>query len=98
MRHEEVNKLIKHDLNQAKIPSMLEPIGLSRKGEKKRPDGLTYPTWKNGKCLIWDFICSDILCKSYVKKSSTEVVLPIPKHFNGNTKTKCILFYGLPKR
>ena len=97
-RHDEVNKLLKRGLDQAKFPSTLEPIGLSRKGDGKRPDGLTYPTWKNGKCLIWDFICSDILCKSYVKKSSTEVVLPIPKHFNGNTKTKCILFYGLPKR
>jgi hypothetical protein len=62
-RHEEVNKLIKHGLDQAKFPSMLEPIGLSRKGDRRRPDGLTYPNWKNGKCLIWDFTCADTLCK-----------------------------------
>jgi hypothetical protein len=73
MRHDEVNKLLKRGLDQAKIPSTLEPIGLSRKGDGRRPDGLTYPTWKNGKCLIWDFTCADTLCKSYVKKASTEV-------------------------
>jgi hypothetical protein len=39
----------------------------------RRPDGLTYTTWKNGKCLIWDFTCADTLCKSYVKKASKEV-------------------------
>lgn len=73
MRHEEVNKLIKRGLDQAKFLSTLEPVGLSRKGDKKRPDGLTYPTWKKGKCLIWDFTCADTLCKSYVKKASKEV-------------------------
>ena len=52
MRHVEVNKLIMHGLHQAKLPSLLEPIGLSRKGNTKRPDGSTYTTWKNGKCLI----------------------------------------------
>ena len=43
MRHKKVNKLIKHGLDQDRIPSILEPIGLSRRGDKKRPDGLTYP-------------------------------------------------------
>ena len=51
----------------------MEPVGLSRAGDGRRPDGLTYTTWKNGKCLIWDFTCADTLCKSYVKKASTEV-------------------------
>ena len=75
-RHEEVNKLLKLGLDQAKSPSTLEPIGLSRKGDRRRPDGLTYTTWKNGKCLIWDFTCADTLCKSYVKKASKEVGSP----------------------
>jgi hypothetical protein len=61
MWHEEVDKLIKLGLNQAKSPSTLEPIGL------------TYTTWKNGKCIIWDFTCADTLCKSCVKKASKEV-------------------------
>ena len=72
-RHDEVNQLIKRGLDQAKLPSTLEPVGLSRAGDGRRPDGLTYTTWKNGKCLIWDFTCADTLCKSYVKKASTEV-------------------------
>jgi hypothetical protein len=73
MRHEEVNKLLKRGLDHGKIPSTLEPIGLSRKGDGRRQDGLACPTWKNGKCLIWDFTCADTLCKLYVKKASTEV-------------------------
>ena len=68
MRHKEVNKLIRHGLDQDKIPSTLEPIGLSRRGDKKRKDGLTYPTCKNEKWLIWDFTSADSLSKSYVKK------------------------------
>ena len=71
MRHEEVNKLIKRGLDQAKISSTLEPIGLSR-GDGKRPDGLTYTTWKEGKCLIWDFTCCDPGCDSYVNQASKE--------------------------
>ena len=71
MRHEEVNMLIKRGLDQAKITSTLEPVGLSR-GDGKRPDGLTLSTWSNGKCLIWDFTCADTLCASYVKKASKE--------------------------
>ena len=71
MRHEEANKLIKRGLDQAKIMSTLEPVGLSRV-DGKRPDGLTLPTWSNGKCLIWDFTVADTLCKSYVKRASKE--------------------------
>jgi len=72
MRHEEVNKLIKRGLDQAKITSKLEPIGLSRSGDGGRPDGLTFTKWSEGKCLIWDFTCADTLCDSYVKKASKE--------------------------
>ena len=64
-------KLIKRGLDQANISATLEPIGLSR-GDGKRPDGLTLPTWTEGKCLIWDYTCADTLCGSYVKKASKE--------------------------
>ena len=57
----------------SKTPSTLEPIGLSRKDDNKRLDGLTYTTLKNGKCLIWDFTFANTLCKSFIKKSFTEV-------------------------
>ena len=73
IRHDECNKLIKRALDQAKIPSMLEPPGLTRSSsDKKRPDGLSLTTWKDGKSLIWDFTCADTLCDSYVKKASKE--------------------------
>ena len=36
MRHKEVNKLIRHGLDQDKIPSTLEPIGLSKRGDKNK--------------------------------------------------------------
>merc|ERR1711992_300182 len=72
MRHEEANKLIKRGLDQANIPSTLEPLGLLRKGDGKRPDGLTLTTWTEGKSLIWDFTCADTLCESYVRKASKE--------------------------
>ena len=72
MRHEEVNKLIKRGLDQAKISLTLEPVGLSRAGNGKRPDGLIFLTSSNGKCLIWDFSCAHTLCASYVKKTSKE--------------------------
>ena len=73
MRHKEVNKLFKQALDQVKLPSMLEPIGLFGKGDNKRQDCLTYTTWKNGKCMIWNFTSVDTLCRLYVKKASTEV-------------------------
>ena len=70
-RHDEVNKLIKRALVQAKIPLVLEPSNLSR-DDGKRPDGLSLTTWKSGKCLIWDFSCADSLCSTYVKSSSKQ--------------------------
>ena len=68
-RHNEVNHLIKRSLVQAKIQATLEPANLSRL-DGKRPDGLTYLSWKQGKSLIWDFTCCDTICDSYVKMSS----------------------------
>ena len=72
MRHEEANKLIKRGLDQANITSTLEPIGLSRNGDGRRPDSLTFTTWTEGKSLIWDFTCVNTLCETYVKKASKE--------------------------
>ena len=38
----------------------------------KQPDGLTLFPWSNGRCLVWDFTCWDILFKSYVSETSEE--------------------------
>ena len=37
-----------------------------------RPDGLTYNTWKNGKCLTWDFTCADTLFQIIDLKTNTK--------------------------
>ena len=68
-RHDEINKLLKRALVQAKIPAVNEPSNLSRT-DGKRPDGLTLTTWKNGKCLLWDTTVADTFCKSYINQTS----------------------------
>ena len=82
MRHEEVNKLNKRGLDQAKITSTLEPVGLSWSRDGRHLDGLTYTTWSEGKCLIWDFTCGDTLCESYVRKASKQACSPATEREN----------------
>jgi hypothetical protein len=31
----------------------------------KRPDGLSLSSWRNGRCLVWDFTCPDTLAPSH---------------------------------
>ena len=38
----------------------------------KRPDGLTLYPWSNGRCLVWDYTCSDTLAQSHVSATSVE--------------------------
>ena len=68
----EVNDLIKRGLSSAKISSVIEPTGVSR-DDRKRPDGPTIFPWKKGRCLVWDFTCSDTLAPSHIASSSKEV-------------------------
>ena len=70
-RHNEANNLIQRALAEAKIPARLEPPNLSRT-DGKRVDGITTTSWREGKCLIWDFTCADTLCQSYVKHTAKE--------------------------
>ena len=71
-RHAQVNDLIKRGLTSAKVSSVLEPTGVSRE-DGKRPDGMTIFPWKKGKCLVWDFTCSDTLAPSHISISSNQV-------------------------
>ena len=64
-RHSAVNELIKRALMSAEIPSKLEPTSLIRQNEK-RPDGMSQSSWKNGRCLAWDFTCPDTLASSHL--------------------------------
>ena len=58
--------MIKRALASADVPSILEPAGLTRR-DGKRPDGLTLIPWKEGRCLVWDFTCSDTVAQSHLQ-------------------------------
>ena len=34
--------------------------------DRKRPYGMTVIPWRDGKCIIWDFICPMTLAKSHL--------------------------------
>ena len=52
-RHATTNDIVKMSLAAAKIPSPLEPSGLSR-SDGKHPGGGTVFLWSNMRCLVWD--------------------------------------------
>ena len=68
-RHAAANDVIRRALSSADVPSVLEPSGLSRQ-DGRRPDGLTLIPWSQGRCLLWDFTCSDTLAQSHVHQNS----------------------------
>ena len=70
-RHAAINNIIQRSLSSAKIPSSLEPSGLSR-SDSKRPDGITIAPWKAGRSLIWDATCCDTFAASNVGLASKE--------------------------
>jgi len=68
-RHSALNDIVHRGLLRAKIPSVKEPVGLSR-DDGKRPDGATLIPWRNGKCLTWDVTAPDTLAKSYLQQTA----------------------------
>ena len=68
-RHSACNDLIKRFLSSADFSATREPNGISRK-DGSRPDGMSLYPWKNGKCLVWDFTCSDTMASSYIVNSA----------------------------
>lgn len=70
-RHAEVNSIIKKALISADVPAQLEPTGLDR-NDGKRPDGATIIPWSMGKCLVWDFTCSDTYASSNINKTKNQ--------------------------
>ena len=63
-RHATVNSIIHRALISAKIPSRLEPTGMSR-ADGKHPDGATVVPWSRGQLLVWDATCPNTLATSY---------------------------------
>ena len=68
-RHGQINDIIHRSLTTAGIPTILEPVGVSR-DDGKRPDGVSVFPWKKGKLLCWDYTCSDTLAPSHITASS----------------------------
>ena len=60
---------IQRALSSAKIPSRLEPPGLSR-ADGKRPDGVSVMPWSAGKLLVWDATCSDTFAISNLRAAT----------------------------
>ena len=73
-RHAAINNIVCRAMSAAKIPSRLEPSGLSR-SDGKRPDGVSVVPWRNGKLLIWDATSPDTFAPSYSSLASTEAGL-----------------------
>ena len=68
-RHASVNDILHRALTAAKIPSRLEPSGLSST-DGSRPDGMTIVPWRSGRPLVWDATCPDTLAVSYRSRAT----------------------------
>ena len=70
-RHASVNDILHRALTAAKIPSRLEPSGLSST-DGSRPDGMTIVPWRSGRPLVWDATCMprDTLAVSYRSRAT----------------------------
>ena len=60
---------MKQALSSIKVPSILEPNGLTRT-DGKRPDGITLAPWEEGKQLVWDVTCGNLLAPSRIENGS----------------------------
>ena len=68
-RHHNLNTPLRQALSSIKVPSILEPNGLTRT-DGKRPDGITIAPWEEGKQLVWDVTCVDLLAPSRIENGS----------------------------
>ena len=68
-RHHNLNTLVKQALSSIRVPSILEPYGLTRT-DGKRPDGISLAPWEEGKQLVWDVTCVDLLAPSRIENGS----------------------------
>ena len=60
---------MKQALSSIKVPAILEPNCLTR-SDGKRPDGITLAPWEDGKQLVWDVTCVDLLAPSRIENGS----------------------------
>ena len=67
-RHSSLNDIIHRAFGASRIPSRLEPSGISRSDA----DGATLVPWKCGKLLVWDATCVDTYAPPYSRVASQE--------------------------
>ena len=68
-RHHNLNTLLKQALSSIKVPSILDPNGLTRT-DGKHPGGITLAPREEGKQLVWDVTCVDLLAPSRIENGS----------------------------
>jgi hypothetical protein len=68
-RHAYLNDIIHRALVRAGVPSVKEPVGMSRT-DGKRPDGATLVPWQAGRNALWDVSVIDTLAMSYLPSTS----------------------------
>jgi len=61
-RHSAVNSILKRSLTRVGLPSVLEPVDLTK---DRRPDGLTLNPWYRGRSLVWDATVVDTFAESH---------------------------------
>ena len=69
-RHNMTNDVIARALRSIDVPVELEPAGVLR--ANGRPDGATLVLFSHGKCIVWDFTCSDSLTPLNLSQTSLE--------------------------
>ena len=63
-RHENMKEIVGMLLRSAGLPTRLEPLGLCRGTNNKRPDGETLVPWQSGQLLAFDITCIDSFAPS----------------------------------
>ena len=58
-----INCIFKRSLTRIGLPSVLEPVGLTR--DRRRPDGLRLNPWYRGRSLVWDTTVVDTFAEGH---------------------------------
>ncbi|CAK9292795.1 unnamed protein product, partial [Gordionus sp. m RMFG-2023] len=70
-RHKSINNILLAALKKVNIPSILEPVGLSKENAI-RPDGISLIPWTNSLPLAWDYTYVDFAAESNLSSSAIE--------------------------
>ena len=68
LHHNSINEVIKCTLDSAKVPSVVEPSGISQL-DGMCPYGTSLIAWSQGKPLVWDVTCPNPLAASHINSA-----------------------------